>query len=186
MKKIALLVPLFGALLLTGCSDPKDPTAGNFKVALEKFHKNDGCQGFAFDSIFEVKWPLVVDARVNNYPALPRLEKLGLVASTKTVKNNRPALSYELTDLGKKVLKSPGVNTFCAYDLEVLSVEKWTEPLMSAGTTSVIVDYKAKPINVQAWSKLPEAKAFLLDGNSESLDLQRTMILTDTGWEVEY
>lgn len=175
MLKIAFLMPVLGALLLSGCgNDPKEPNEENFKAAIAKHLDKAGCATLdpvnkSYDKLTEKAWPIRINASSSNdRQELDALVTVGLL----TVKDNENVIKrqgynqmieqkvkvrdYSLTDIGEKTLKAPDGYSFCKYENEIEKVVSWKEPFTRGGETFVKVKALVKYKNVQEWINHPE------------------------------
>ena len=217
MKKIAFLVPVFGAILLSGCgNDPKDLNEENFKVAIAQHLDKAGCAtlnpvNMPHDKLTDKAWPIRVDASgFYDRKELDALVTVGLLTAEDkeivikrqgykhTIEQKGKVHDYDLTDLGRKTLKTPDGLSFCKFENELEKVVSWGEPYERGGDTLVKVKALIKFKNVQEWINHPEVvKANPLNKFStfrknrkdihegDKKEESYLLRLTDQGWVVK-
>ena len=105
---------------------------------------------------------------------------------------------YDLTDLGRKTLKTPNGLSFCKFENELEKIVDWNEPYQRGGDTLVKVKALIKFKNVQEWINHPEVvKANSLNMLStfrenrkdihegDKKEVSYLLRLTDQGWVVK-
>ena len=217
MKKLAFLLPVLGTLLLSGCgNDPKETNEENFKVAIAQHLDKVGCAtlnpvNMPYEKLTDKAWPIQVDASgFYDHKELDALVTVGLLTVEekeiviqrqgykRMIEQKKKVRVYDLTDLGRKTLKSPDSLSFCRFNNEIEKVTGWNDPFQRGGETFVKVQTSVKVKNVQEWINHPEVvKADALnmlttfrenrkdihDGDTKNMSF--VLKLTEKGWVVE-
>ena len=217
MKKIVFLLPVLGTMLLSGCSnDPREANAENFKAALDKHYQSVGCidwnpAPYSHKKLTENGWPIrLFGLQFGGTEDLDAMVSAGMLkAEDKEIVTQRQGYKsiieskekvrdYDVTDLGRKSLKTPDGQSFCQYEIEVEKVIRWDEPFKRLGNTLVRVHFIGKPKNVQAWIDHPEvqeAMTIKLSSRTRAVtqpssdhgprEMRALLKLTEQGWVVK-
>ena len=209
MKKILLV--LFSAIMLFGCSSPQDANEKNFTEALQNYYENK-----PMNITINFEFPAEIEKSgfkyKRNLEMLSEFEKLGFITSEefeRTVgKGNlfsRAAnpdnkivwIKYSLTEKGKTVTSkleksffSKGGTQFCygkGYNIQ--EVSSFTAPADSNGYKISKVTFSVKGKNIEDWVK--ENSVFKttyshvrknLNSLETPLPATAVLILTNNGW----
>lgn len=188
-------LPVTAALLMLGCSSPKDVNESNFKAAINEYYsKKPAC-------ISAGKLPIqYADSLKRDYKIkLDEFVKLGLldakegqieILSFKAKMDMEPATTYSLNDKGREFATlDNGPVAFCYgnYQVEELTsfnnVEREDKEIFEAA-------YTYKIPSVADWAKSSELlqsmnKDLKRDIAGEPIDSKALLGLTDNGWKVE-
>ena len=198
IKLMAIFTAAASTFVLSGCGDNvTDPTPENYAKAINAGLEKRGCLGIGFasnnlyshDDVFPVK----IDRDGKDVEVARALEAAGLV-TLKADKAHRmfdivtrplrDVYTVELTDAGKKALKSADRRYFCICDREVERIESAEDPVEVRGRRFVKVTYSWKAVNARDWTKteaasaLPEVKETLAGGSGMRISLK----LMKEGW----
>lgn len=192
------------ALLMAGCSSPKDANEKNFKAAAQDFLNTEYPNGYIV-----ANFPYQTEGlSFNNTPEiLHELARLGLVAETEISRRDIPSsfgrearvdivYEYDLTAEGNKFFKADFTqsimgNTLGAFAFGKATVAKiinFTEPASFMGYTVSEVTYTYTVSDIPAWAKDAELlnlnKQLKQDVESSNTPVQRrdVFVLTDKGW----
>lgn len=195
----------FFIILLTGCDSPKDANENNFRnVINEKLNKN--CISFSptgsvsLNNGYPLEIPLIEsDSFTSEEEAIKENNKRllrpnALVAAgilsvqDKQKKNYRNQTinikEYNLTDEGRKYIKSPSSQLFCVGNYQVDEIIDFTEPTDAMGVKMTLVNYTISPKNLPDWAnKEPVKNQFneLQDNQKKKIRL----ILKNNGWSTD-
>lgn len=164
-----------------------------------------------YDKLTDKAWPIRVDASgFYDRKELDALVTVGLLTAEDkeivikrqgykhTIEQKGKVRDYDLTDLGRKTLKTPDGLSFCKFENELEKVVSWGEPYERGGDTLVKVKALIKFNNVQEWINHPEVvKANPLNKFStfrknrkdihegDKKEESYLLRLTDQGWVVK-
>lgn len=176
------------AILLAGCSNPKEASKGNFETAINaaiQKEKTRGCLRLPYELPFKTSWATPDDAN-KQYAALAH-------AGLLQVKSNKPdpwskhSETYDLTDKGREAMGSDlKSNALCYAVPEVTEIKNYQEPSSdSRAPIQVNFTYHLKSLSKE-WSNngdmikaFPELKTSPTDNFEGSSNLQ----LYNDGWK---
>lgn len=213
-KSIAAIAIVL-ASALTGCSNTKVASDGNFTAAINDYLSSDARRLCFPSPSFPAQYPNA-DVGIPDYaPAvlaqLQDMVQAGLVSETQS---QQPALnpsqtisvaSFDLTPLGKAHYSTnpnpdmtPGISghhflagQFCFAQLKVGKIVNFTEPNNGTSITTSNVTWTPAIASIDPWAqqllaaKKLVAAQILLDQVSNAPVFSATMDLTDKGWTVE-
>ena len=182
-------------LALASCGSPKAANDANFKTALDK-HFADHCL-FITPSVGLTAYPATIDAATDT-TRFDALVSAGLLtASAASTEHPGPlgigttrseSKTYALTDAGRTAFKGKaGANGgFCAGHYDVASVDSFTAPTASGGTTVSQVTFTVDP-HWQGWVSNPAVQdryGAQLSKVQQTQD-HATLVQMDNGWAVQ-
>lgn len=190
---------------LSSCSNSDVANDKNMTAAIQQYLKNDGALCLHLS-----KWPLVLESdelkMLERFPKglagqMSVLERAGVVSSQSIQLEGvdffgkpNAAKSYQLTALGKKFYHeksdsntNPSVADLCFAEKSLGQLVKWQYP-NAESVHQVVATYTYNAINVADWAKTEAFKSVFSDAANmafNSLPEERTIILTDSGWQVK-
>jgi hypothetical protein len=209
MKSRARYLGVGCLILLTGCGNKEDANEKHFGAAISRFveQSNDLCMGFRVNQWpidLLVEWP--ADGRPNGPQQMAALEGVGLVSSTITdaAQNGvfgraggvvRKVKRYELTSKGRRFYREKAgaqgtmsEGNFCYGKAALGSIVRWEGPVKGGEPQQARVTYTYKINDLAEWTKdaafeaVFQKVAGVVEGAGKR-ELQKTLILTSTGWE---
>lgn len=187
-------LPVTAALLIMGCSSPKDANESNFKAAINDYYLNTPA------CISTVKLPYTETGKGfgrSKKPLLDELVKIGFLESENTEieeasfsskKNMIPATIYSITPKGENnvVVASGGFSYFCYGTNKVIEINNFTE-INRSGYQLAEVSYEYKVDQLAEWAKNSPALASIDEDlkqnlKGEPLSAKALLILTNNGW----
>lgn len=204
MQKIFLLS---GLVILSACSDPKDPTEGNFEEALENYYsKNLECVRVGKSADEQGVIAEILDTRLDRDRDVPKLSALadaGLI-DIETVAIDKqnvfgksigtaPGKRYILTDAGKSAQRADdgkqetrfSKSEFCYGHRDVTEITNFTEPTDAFGLRISSVKYIYDLTDMPSWAENENVqKAFpqIAKAGDEEIEDSDELVLTNNGW----
>lgn len=205
MKKLFVISSLTSAIILSGCSDPKEANKGNFAKALDEYlaKKSAICVSIKSDVIPVAGSPYSSDDKIviangNNgivSKQLAFLEKYGLLSNEGKDDVEVQALIggstlayaqiYTITEKAKPYLKG---ERLCSGKVVLDDIKIFSEPSEISGYKVSRVEYTIKHKDVADWAKDPELRnVFRSDFDLDEMELEQTdaLVLTNEGWKRE-
>jgi hypothetical protein len=202
------LLSIVALVGLTACNSMKEPSATNFKKAINQYLTKHGeaC------TMIGHQFPVDVSESEERLQAgialqMAALEEAGMVHSRNTTAvvhglldplrgptPPQPVKRYELTEEGKRYFRqTPGVfgqtDSFCYGQETVDSIVQWTEPMTMRASTQTEVTYTYKIVAPARWAESPNVQHVFSDIQTTVSGASIThqvvgLELTDRGWEV--
>lgn len=199
MRSYVVLLGIVIVTAISACSNPKDATESNFKLAVQKYLDTEYPKCY-FSGNFPAKtkdWDIT-----GENATMKALAKAGLLSekevSRKEVsdgwgmqKKTVVIYAYDLTDEGKKSYKKGTDRTrggFCGGNAKVTSIEEFSEPADLLGHKVSKVRYSYVVSNVPAWATSDELISLNrslkkdVESSAKPIVETNTMILTNNGW----
>lgn len=195
---VSSLAPVSLALVvaLSGCSDPQAASNENFGKAINAFYQsNPACLLVTRNEL-----PLKIDRNgyagdIRAMKQLDALAKVGLLTTSDTqetvgtglFKANRSYWTYALSEQGQKSYATWGKGNkgFCYGQLEVVTVNNFTEPSPLLGMTVSQVSYTFHVKDAAAWSQDAAVKAAYeraVVPPGETVQGKAIVVKTGNGW----
>lgn len=190
-------------LVLTGCSDPKEASEKNFKIAIQSYLDSAYPRCYFVSNFPAIKGDWDIGGKNSGLIAL---EKAGLLKSTEVQEEEKQLfsqatrmvtrLSYDLTPEGKKYykpaaaknMKGEEMGGFCIGKASVKMVGQYTEPAEMMGQKVSRVNYEYTVTDLPAWTSSPDVQRALkgikadLDSEKNPIKELDALVLTNNGW----